>query len=121
MLPSRQKFIYGRGNNLICFNDFNKELCGFLIQYIIMSKEEQKNHKFKDGELVFYYDSCFSNIHRLDLKEHRDLTEEVLYNTKCYNEGKEWDLLTGIYFFLPDNKKLKKIIDNSRVKTYKSP
>ncbi|GAG39608.1 unnamed protein product, partial [marine sediment metagenome] len=85
----------------------------------IMSKEEQRNHKFKDGDLVFYYDSCFSNIHRLDLKDDvtdRDLTEEVLHNTKCYNEGKEWDLLTGIYFYLPDNKKLMKIIDNSRAK-----
>lgn len=119
MLKSLLKFIYGRGDNVICFNDFDKELLSALIQYIIMSKEERRNHKFKDGELVFYYDSCFSNIHRLDLKDDakdRDLTEEVLYNTKCYNEGKEWNLLTGIYFYLPDNKKLMKIINDSKPK-----
>ena len=28
----------------------------------------------------------------------------------------EWDLLTGIYFYLPDNKKVIKMIDNSRAK-----
>ena len=99
---------------MITFGDFNKELLGFLVQYIIMSKETQKNHKFKDGELVFYYDSAFSNIHKLDLKEYKDLHQEVLDNTKCYNEGKEWDLLTGIYFYLPDNKKIRKMIDDSR-------
>jgi len=101
---------------LLCFDDFNKELLGFLMQYLIQSEDIQREHKFKDGELVFYYDSCFSNIHRLDLKEYKDLHQEVLYNTKCYNEGKEWDLLTGIYFYLPDNKKLMKMIDDSRVK-----
>ena len=101
---------------MICFADFNKELFGFLLQYLIMSKDIQREHKFKDGELVFYYDSCFSNIHRLDLKEYEDLHQEVLDNTKCYNEGKEWDLLTGIYFFLPDNKKLMKIIDDNVAK-----
>ena len=112
---------------MICFEDFNKELLGFLMQYIIMSKDIQREHKLKDGELVFYYDSCFSNIHRLDSKEsvnavdYEDLHQEVLDNTKCYNENKEWDLLTGIYFFLPDNKKLMKIIDKSRAKTHKSP
>lgn len=102
--------------NILCFSDFNKELLGFLMRYIIMSEETQKKHKFKDGELVFYYDSCFSNIHRLDLKEYKDLHQEVLDNTKCYNEGKEWDLLTGIYFYLPDNKKVMKMIDNSKPK-----
>ena len=101
-------------NKIITFIDFNKELLQFLMQYIIMSKETQRKHKFKDGELVFYYDSCFSNIHRLDLKEYKDLHQEVLDNTKCYNEGKEWDLLTGIYFYLSDNKKLMKIIDDSK-------
>lgn len=99
---------------MICFSDFDKELLGFLVRYIIMSKETQKNHKFKDGELVFYYDSVYSNIHRLDLKEYKDLRQEVLVNTKCYNMGKEWDLLTGIYFFLPENKKLMKIINDSK-------
>lgn len=99
---------------MITFSDFNKELRGFLIQYIIMSKKTQRKHKFKDGELVFYYDSCFSNIHRLDLEEYKDLHQEVLDNTKRYNEGKEWDLLTGIYFFLPNNKKLMKIIKDSK-------
>ena len=79
-----------------------------------MSKDTQKNHKFKNGELVFYYDSCFSNIHRLDLKEYKDLHQEVLDNTKCYNEGKEWDLLTGIYIYLPNNEKLTKLINESK-------
>jgi len=99
---------------IICFSDFGKELISFLLRYIIMSKETQKNHKFKNGELVFYYDSCFSNIHRLDLKEYKDLHQEVLDNTKCYNEGREWDLLTGIYFYLPNNKKIVKIINGSK-------
>ena len=104
---------------MICFADFNKELFGFLLQYLIMSKGIQREHKFRDGELVFYYDSCFSNIHRLNLKGDavdKSLTDEVLYNTKCYNENKEWDLLTGIYFFLPENKRLMKIIERSRAK-----
>jgi len=42
--------------------------------------------------MVFYYDSQFSNIHSLNLKKNsieKDLTAEVLYNTECYNEGKE--------------------------------
>ena len=99
---------------MICFEDFNKELLGFLMQYLIMSKDIQREHKFKDGELVFYYDSCFSNIYRLDSKEYKDLHQEVLVNTKCYNEGKEWDLLTGIYIYLPDNEELMKIIDKNR-------
>ena len=96
--------------------EFSSELKTFLIRWIIQSKEIQRNHKFKDGEFVFYYDSCYSNIYRLDLKEYKDLHQEVIDNTKCYNEGKEWDLLTGIYFYLPDNKNLMKIIDNSKTK-----
>ena len=101
---------------ILCFDDFNKGLLDILLQYIIMSKDTQKNHKFKDGELVFYYDSVFSNIHRLHLKEYKDLHQEVLDNTKRYNEGKEWDLLTGIYFYLPDNEKVMKIINDSKPK-----
>lgn len=43
-----------------------------------------KEHKFKDGDIVFYYDSQFSNIHRLSLRkdsEDKNLTAEVLYIT----------------------------------------
>jgi hypothetical protein len=103
----------------IDFNSFSKELLGYLLQYVILSRELQKEHKFKNGDIVFYYDSQFSNIHRLNLRKDSreiDLTNEVLYNTKCYNEDKEWDLLTGIYFWLPKNLKekienLKKILE----------
>lgn len=97
----------------ICFNDFSKELLGYLLQYVILSKELQKGHKFKDGDTVFYYDSQFSNIHRLNLRkdsEDKDLTAEVLYNTKCYHEGKDWDLLTGVYFWLPNKKKVLELV-----------
>jgi hypothetical protein len=92
----------------IDFNSFSKGLLEYLLQCVII-KGFQKEHKFKDGDIVFYYDSQFSNIHRLNLRkdsEDKDLTAEVLYNTECYNEGKEWDLLTGIYFWLPDKKKV---------------
>ena len=104
----------GGAKGIICFCDFNKELLSFLLRYIIMSKETYKNHEFKDGDMVFYYDSVYSNIHRLDLKEYKDLHQEVLDNTKRYNEGKKWDLLNGIYFYLPDNKKVMEIIKNSK-------
>jgi len=103
----------------VCFNDFSKELLGYLLQYLILSKELQKEHKFKDGDIVFYYDSQFSNIHRLNLRkdsEEKDLTNEVLYNTKCYNEDKEWDLLTGIYFWLPNKKKVMELIESKKDK-----
>ena len=102
--------------NVLCFEDFNKELLRFLVQHLILSEEILREHKFEDGDLVFYYDGVFSNIHKLDLKECKDLHQEVLDNTKCYNKGKEWDLLTGIYFYLPENKKIIKMIDDSRVK-----
>lgn len=97
----------------IDFNSFNKELLGYLLQYAILSKELQKEHKFKDGDIVFYYDSQFSNIHRLSLRKDSkeiSLTNEILYNTRCYNRGKEWDLLTGIYIWLPDKKKILEMI-----------
>lgn len=109
---------------MICFAEFSKELLSFLMQYIIVSKEIQKKHKFKNGELVFYYDSCFSNIHRLNLKKNAidiGIVEEVLCNTKCYNEGKEWDLLTGIYFYLPNNEKLTKLINESKGEKNEKP
>lgn len=99
---------------MILFADFNRELLGFLLRYIIMSKDTQRNHKFKDGDMVFYYDSCFSNIHRLDLKHHKDLSQEVLDNTKNYNKDKEWDLLTGIYIYLPNNEKLTELINGGK-------
>ena len=41
----------------ICFNDFSKELLGYLLQYIILSRGLQREHKFKDGDIVFYYDN----------------------------------------------------------------
>jgi len=103
----------------ICFNDFSKELLEYLLQYLILSTGLQKEHKFKDGDIVFYYDSQFSNIHRLNLKknsEDKDITDEVLYNTKCYNEGKEWDLLTGIYFWLANKKKVMELIGSKEDK-----
>lgn len=53
----------------IHFNNFSKELLGYLLQYIILSKGLQKEHEFKDGNIVFYYDSQFSNIHRLNLNK----------------------------------------------------
>jgi len=98
----------------ICFNDFSKELLGYLLQYLILSKELQKGHKFKDGDIVFYYDSQFSNIHRLNLRKDsgdKDLTAEVLYNTKCYHVVEEWDLLTGVYFWLANKKKIMELVD----------
>jgi len=102
----------------ICFNDFSKELSEYLLQCVII-KRLQKEHKFKDGDIVFYYDSQFSNIHRLNLRKNsieKDLTDEVLYNTKCYNENKEWDLLTGIYFWLPNKKKVMELIESKEDK-----
>ena len=98
---------------MICFEDFSKELLSFLLRWVIQSKELQKKHIFKDGDIVFYYNSIFSNIHRLNLKKNAinvGITDEVLYNTECYNENREWDLLTGIYIWLPkDNKVFSKI------------
>jgi len=73
----------------------------------------QKGHKFKDGDIVFYYDGHFSNIHRLNIRKNSktlSLTNEVLYNTERYNRGKEWELLTGVYFWLPDKKKVMEMI-----------
>ena len=98
----------------ICFNDFSKGLLRYLLQYLVLSKDLQKGHKFKDGDIVFYYDSQFSNIHRLNLKKNsieKDLTAEILYNTKCYNGGKEWDLLTGVCIWLGDKKKVRELVD----------
>jgi len=103
----------------ICFNDFSKGLLEYLLQYLILSTGLQKGHKFKDGDIVFYYDSQFSNIHRLNLKknsEDKDITAEVLYNTKCYNEGKDWDLLTGVYFWLANKKKVMELIGSKEDK-----
>ena len=103
----------------ICFNDFSKGLLEYLLQYLILSVGVQKGHEFKDGDIVFYYDSVFSNIHRLNLKKNsieKDITSEVLYNTKCYHGGKEWDLLTGVYFWLEDEKKIKELIGQGREK-----
>jgi len=99
------------------FEDFSSELKTFLIRWIIQSKEIQRKHKFKDGEMVFYYDDHFSNIHKLELKNNspfRDLTQEVLDNTKNYNNGKEWDLLTGIYMWLPRKKWVIKLVKNEK-------
>ena len=99
---------------MICFGDFSKDLLKFLLRYTIQSKELQRKHILKHGELVFYYDGCYSNIHRLDLKEYNDLRQEVLDNTKRYNEGKEWDLLTGIYIWLPKNKYVSDLIKKNK-------
>ena len=103
---------------MICFSDFNKELLNFLLRYTIQSKELQRKHIFKDRDIVFYYDGCFSNIHRLNLKKNAvdiGLTNEVLYNTENYNENREWDLLTGIYIWLPkDNKVFSKILEEAK-------
>jgi len=95
---------------MICFDEFNKELLGYVLCCII---NRDKKRKFKDGDIVFYYDSRFSNIHRLDLKSNSKdigLTSEALYNTECFNKGKEWDLLTGVYFWLPSKKKVLELI-----------
>ena len=103
------------------FEDFSSELKTFLIRWIIQSKEIQRKHKFKDRDMVFYYDDHFSNIHRLDLKDDapfRDLTQEVLYNTKNYNDGKKWDLLTGIYVWLPRKKWVMRLINNEKINNH---
>lgn len=95
----------------ICFDDFSKELLQYILHCII---NQDKKHKFRDGDIVFYYDSKFSNIHRLNLKSNskeKDLTSEVIYNTECYNKNKEWDLLTGIYFWLPNKKKILELVE----------
>ena len=95
---------------MICFDDFSKELLKYLLHCII---NRDKKHKFQDGDIVFYYDSRFSNIHRLNLKSNSKdigLTSEVLYNTECFNEGKEWDLWTGIYFWLGNKKRVLELI-----------
>ena len=99
---------------MICFSDFNKDLLNFLLRHTIQSKDIQRKHILKDGDLVFYYDGCYSNIHKLSLKEYKDLHQEVLDNTKCYNEGKEWDLLTGIYIWLPKNKYVLNLIKKNK-------
>uniref|UniRef100_A0A6H1ZMV9 Uncharacterized protein n=1 Tax=viral metagenome TaxID=1070528 RepID=A0A6H1ZMV9_9ZZZZ len=102
---------------MICFSDFNKELLNFLLRYTIQSKELQRKHIFKDRDIVFYYDGCFSNIHRLNLKKNAvdiGLTNEVLYNTECYNENREWDLLTGIFIWLPKNKYVLSLIKKNK-------
>ena len=96
-----------------CLDDCNKELLKYILQCVILSRDLQKGHKFKDGDIVFYYDGHFSNIHRLNIRKNSktlSLTNEVLYNTEQYNKGKEWDLLTGIYFWLPDKKKVMEMI-----------
>ena len=97
-----------------CLDDCNKELLKYILQCVILSRDLQKEHnKFKDGDIVFYYDGHFSNIHRLNIRKNSktlSLTNEVLYNTEQYNKGKEWDLLTGIYFWLPDKKKVMEMI-----------
>jgi len=106
------------GNLPIDFNSFSKELLEYLLQCVII-KELQKEHKFKDGDIVFYYDRQFSNIHRLNLRkdsEELDLTNEVLCNTEHYNRGEEWDLLTGIYFWLPNKKKIMELIESKEDK-----
>lgn len=100
-------------NYHFCFEYFNKELAKFLLRWTILSKDIQRKHKLKDGDIVFYFDDHFSNIHNFNLKEHRDLTEEVLSNTKNYNEGKEWDLLTGVYIWLPKKKWVLDLIDKN--------
>ena len=100
---------------MICFEDFSKELLSFLLRWVVQSKELQKEHIFETGDLVLYYDSIFSNIHRLNLKKNAvdiGIAEEVLYNTKCYNENREWDLLTGVFIWLPkDNKYFSELIN----------
>lgn len=99
------------------FENFSNELKTFLIKWIIQSKGIQKKHKLKNGDIVFYYDDHFSNIHKLELKNdspYRDLTQEVLDNTKNYNNGKEWDLLTGVYIWLPRKKWVIKLINDSK-------
>ena len=97
-----------------CLDDCNKEVLKYILQCVILSRDLQKEHnKFKDGDIVFYYDGHFSNIHRLNIRKNSktlSLTNEVLYNTEQYNKGKEWDLLTGIYFWLPDKKKVMEMI-----------
>ena len=100
---------------MICFVNFSKELLSFLLRWIIQSKELQKKHIFKDGDLVFYYDSIFSNIHRLNLRKNAvdiGIVNEVLFNTENYNKNREWDLLTGIFIWLPeDNKYFSELIN----------
>lgn len=94
----------------ICFDDFSKELLQYVLHCII---NQDKKHKFKDRDIVFYYDSRFSNTHRLNLKKNSKeigLTSEVLYNTEHYRKCEEWDLLTGIYFWLPNKKKVLELI-----------
>ena len=90
----------------ICFDDFSIRLLRYVLCCII---NQDKNHKFKDGDMVFYYDSRFSNIHRLNLRSNsieKDLTSEVLYNSECFRRGEEWDLLTGVYFWLPNKERV---------------
>ena len=96
---------------MIIFNDFNKELSQFLLRWIIQSKDIQRKHIYKSGDMVLYYDGTYSNIHEINLGENKDLTDEILWNTDRYNKGEEWDLLTGIYIWLPkDNKIFSKIL-----------
>ena len=97
---------------MIIFNDFDKELSQFLLRWVIQSKDIQRKHLYKSGDMVLYYDGMFSNIHEIGLEENEDLTNEVLCNTENYNENREWDLLTGIYIWLPkDNNVFSKIIE----------
>ena len=96
-----------------CLDDCNKEVLKYILQCVILSRDMQKGHKFKDGDIVFYYDGYFSNIHRLKIRKNSktlDLTNEVLRNTERYNRGEEWGLLTGVYFWLPDKKKVMEMI-----------
>ena len=100
-----------------CLDDCNKEVLKYILQCVILSRDLQKGHKFKDGDIVFYYDGHFSNIHRLKLRKNSktlSLTNEVLRNTEQYNRGEEWGLLTGVYFWLPDKKKVMEMIKNER-------
>ena len=97
----------------LCFEDFSKNLLSFLLRWIILSKNIQKKHKFKEGDIVLYFDDHFSNIHIFSLKEYRDLTGEVLENTKKYNEGKVWDILTGVYLWLPKKKWVLELINEN--------
>ena len=100
---------------MIIFNDFDKELSQFLLKWVIQSREIQRKHIYRSGDIVFYYDGMFSNIHEIDLEENKDLTNEVLFNTENYNENREWDLLTGIYIWLPkDNKVFSKILKEAK-------
>jgi len=94
----------------ICFDDFSKRLLRYIVYCII---NQDKKHKFKDGDIIFYYDGSFSNIHNLNLKKNSkeiNLTSEILYNTECFRKGKKWDLLTGIYFWLPNKEKILELI-----------